>query len=131
MELLKCLLKVYIQMTFFIVLLQCPLGHRNVYVAVHVPYSQSKHKHRHKKSHNGRSRHGNGHGRLSEGNIPLREEEEEGVEPDRVSEPGGRVHFDKKTHTKFHKSLSLPNSRPTHHQEVNVPSVLLGEWGKK
>ena len=42
------------------------VGHRNIYVAVHMPHTHSRHKHRHKRKHahkhgNNRSHHTNGH----------------------------------------------------------------------
>ena len=141
-----------------LVLLCHCLGHRNVYVAVHMPYSHSKHRShsRHKRKH----RHGNGHGHHGndssrdshgDGNDVSREGAElpEDVTVDTAADTTPhrrRVSLDMRSmsvvqqedielegwsHHRFNKSHSLPTGSSIEHN-LTIPSKLgtfIGSWG--
>ncbi len=91
------------------------VGHRNVYVGVHLPHSRSRHKHRHKRRHGSRrghhgNSHGNGHGHHGYGIEGDQDEERDYEAMTTDGGVGGSGYYSHETFEapKYHKSLSLP-----------------------
>ena len=115
-------------------------GHRNVYVAIHMPYSRSKHKHRgRRKSSNGQGKHGRSHRRSSEMSSTLEEVSLDGeslslggIEERRRSSFHGQGSGEGEggllKRPSYHKSLSAPSSRPrTPPNELATLPTIMGE----
>ena len=114
------------------------IGHRNIYVGVHVPYSRSKHKHRsRRKQNNGQSKHGRSHRRSSDASSNLEEANLDtemesmslgGIEEARSSSFHGSQSDGGVRRPYYHKSMSAPSSRPrTPPPELAIPPTIIGE----